>query len=80
MIFQLGATGQKDRCRSCKVQNAPDRKWSRLLNQESLWQGGLYSWSYVMKPHRKPHTHMPSSGALTPQIYSFIQKAIKVGF
>lgn len=41
MIFLLGATGRKDRCRSRKVQSAPDRKRSRLLNQGSLWQGGL---------------------------------------
>lgn len=61
-----------DRCRSHKVQGAPDRKRSRLLNQESLWQGGLYSWSCVMKAHGKARAHMPWSRNLTPQIYSLI--------
>lgn len=80
MIFLLGATRPKDCCRSRKVQSAPDHKRSRLLNQLSLLQGGLYSWSNVMETQRKPHTHTWSQEALTPQIYGLLQKAIKVGF
>lgn len=74
---------RRDRCQSDsgKVQGAPDRKKrSRLRNQESLWPGGLYSLSDVMKIRSKAHTQMPSSRTSVPEIYSLMQKAIKREF